>query len=66
MGPGSDADVTATYRNEPFGQNLDTTGEFIQPYRFAGQYLDSQTGHYVEDPCGCLTCHCSVLLSATR
>ncbi|MCP9490724.1 MAG: phospholipase A2 [Solirubrobacteraceae bacterium MAG38_C4-C5] len=45
-GPGPDADVTASYRYEPFGQNQDTTGELIQPYRFAGEYLDSQTGHY--------------------
>lgn len=45
-GPGPDADITATYRYEPFGQTQDTTGDLIQPYRFAGQYLDSRTGHY--------------------
>ncbi|MCP9492055.1 MAG: RHS repeat-associated core domain-containing protein, partial [Solirubrobacteraceae bacterium MAG38_C4-C5] len=43
-GPGGD--VSASYRYEPFGQTQDTTGQLIQPYRFAGEYLDSQTGHY--------------------
>ncbi len=39
-GPGGD--VSASYRYEPFGQTQDTTGQLIQPYRFAGEYLDSE------------------------
>jgi RHS repeat-associated protein len=45
-GPGPDADVTATYRYEPFGETQDITGDLSQPYRFAGEYRDTETGHY--------------------
>jgi RHS repeat-associated protein len=45
-GPGSNADVSATYRYDPFGQTTDTTGDLTQPYRYAGQYLDTETRHY--------------------
>lgn len=36
----------ATYKYGPWGELLSTTGTFQQPWRYAGYYLDEETGLY--------------------
>ena len=41
-----DGSIGARYSYEPFGQLEDTSGDLTQPYRFAGEYHDTDTGLY--------------------
>jgi len=38
--------VVSTYKYDPYGKHTATTGTVTNPWRFAGQYYDSQTGLY--------------------
>lgn len=35
-----------TYSYDPYGNTLITTGSLVQPFQFAGQYRDSESGLY--------------------
>ncbi len=42
----SSGSLAATYRYEPYGKLVSSTGSLSNPWRFAGGYFDSSTGFY--------------------
>jgi len=42
----SDGDEVQSYTYSPYGRLLENEGSFENPFRFTGQYFDSETGEY--------------------